>query len=132
MTRTEYLAAVDPASTQLVAEHKRRFAVLRAMGPGVWLQSVTGSLTSKGTRSWGADIKISYCFGDDGCRAVQMVVASEWAVKRDRLVMVKLDESDERWNGPRPWETDDLVVRTGSRVVVGGHQGQRVSPAATR
>jgi hypothetical protein len=118
-----YLAAVDPASTKLVAEQKRRFAMLRAMGPGVWDQEVSGSLKSRSSRAWIASIKVSYCFGESTCRSVQVVVESEWAFKNDRILMTKLKETGSAWNGPRPWETDDLVVRTGERVVIGATKG---------
>jgi hypothetical protein len=113
-----YLAAVDPAKTSLIAEHKRRFDVLRAMGLGVWEQGLTGTFRAKGERSWTADIKILYCFGGKDCRSVQLVTRSQWTFRDDRLRMVDLDDSDPRWNGPRPWETDKLTVRTGKRVVL--------------
>ena len=113
-----FLVAVDPSNARLVAEHKRRFKVLRAMGPGVWTQALTGGIRTTGTREWRAEIKISYCFGDATCQAVELVVTTEWAVKNDHLVMVELEPSESQWNGPRPWETDDLSVGTGKRVVV--------------
>jgi hypothetical protein len=114
-----YLAVVDPDNTKLMAEQKRRFVMLRAMGPGVWTQGISGSLRSRAGRSWTASIKVSYCFGEPTCRSVQLVVDTEWAFKRDRVLMTKLKESGSAWNGPRPWETDELVIRTGSRVVLG-------------
>lgn len=113
-----FLAVVDPTNAALVAEHKRRFKVLHAMGPGVWTQAVTGSLRTHDSRSWTADIKIGYCFGAATCSSVQLVVSSEWAYKNDRLVMVDLKPSDPQWNGPRPWETDELTVLAGKRVVM--------------
>lgn len=114
-----YLAAVDPASTKLVTEQKRRFAMLRAMGPGVWEQAVSGSLKSRSSRAWTASIKVSYCFGEPDCTSVQVVFDSEWAFKNDRILMTRLKESGSAWNGPRPWETDELVIRTGTRVILG-------------
>jgi hypothetical protein len=114
-----YLAVVDPDNTKLVAEQKRRFTMLRKMGPGVWTQGISGSLRSRANRAWTASIKVSYCFGEPTCRSVQLVVDTEWAFKRDRVLMTKLKESGSAWNGPRPWETDELVIDTGTRVVVG-------------
>lgn len=113
-----YLAAVDPTNADLVALHKRRFRVLQEMGIGAWTEALTGGLTASGSRSWQGDIKISYCFGAATCTPVPLVVTSEWDVKDDRLVMVSLEESEAQWNGPRPWETDDLSVYTGNRVVI--------------
>ena len=130
-----YLAVVDPGSTKLMAEQKRRFTMLRAMGPGVWAQSIVGgSLRSRSSRSWTASIKVSYCFGDPECRSVQLVADSEWAFKRDRILMTKLKESGSNHNGPRPWETDDLVIRTTSRVVMGATKANasRLNEAAVR
>jgi hypothetical protein len=114
-----FLAIVDPVNAQLVAEHKRRFKILHAMAPGVWTQAVSGTLKSNSDRSWQGDIKISYCFGASTCQAVQLLVSSAWEFKSDRLVMVDLKPSESQWNGPRPWEVDDLSIATGQRVVIG-------------
>lgn len=113
-----FLAPVDSTNGQLVQEHQRRFRVLRAMGPGVWTQSVSGIPRASGERAWTADVRISYCFGAASCQAVQLVVGSEWALRDDRLLMIGLTPSDSSETGPRPWETDDLSVKTGERVVV--------------
>jgi hypothetical protein len=113
-----YLAAVDQDNATLLAEQTHRYNVLRAMGPGVWTQDLTGGLKDGSARSWQADIKISYCFGAATCTSAQLVESSTWGVKGDRLVMVGLVASDASWNGPRPWETDDLAVATGQRVVI--------------
>jgi hypothetical protein len=114
-----YLAAVDPSNSKLVAEHKRRFKVLNAMSPGVWRQTVAGGLKASGERAWDAAVRISYCFGDTTCQPVHISVATEWRFKSDRLVMVGLHTSTSAGNGPRPWETDELSVTTGKRVVLG-------------
>jgi hypothetical protein len=111
-----FVAPVDPGNTRLMAEHKRRFSVLHAMGPGVWSQAVSGSLRGRDSRTWDAIVKISYCFGGVTCRAVPMTVVTQWRFKDDRLLLVRLDQSTS--NGPRPWETDDLSVAKGKRVVV--------------
>jgi hypothetical protein len=113
-----YLAAVDPDNAKLVQDHQRRFKVLHAMGPGVWTQDVAGALKDRGARSWKADIKISYCFGAATCSAVELVESSTWELKGDHLLMVALEQSDPGWNGPRPWETDELTVQVGKRVVM--------------
>jgi len=113
-----YLAVVDPANTKLVDEHKRRFKVLRAMGPGVWTQTPAALPRDYGERSWKADIKVSYCFGAATCALVVLVESSVWEVKADHLVMSDLKQSEPTWNGPRPWETDDLTVLVGQRVVM--------------
>lgn len=115
---TGFLAPVDPANPTLVGEHRRRFTVLRAMGLGVWTETSDAKLTSAGDRAWKVDIRISYCFGAATCRAVTLPMGSSWRLKNDRLVMVGLELSDPDWNGPRPWEVDDLTVRRGDRVVV--------------
>jgi hypothetical protein len=113
-----FLAPVDPANSKLVAEHKRRFTALRAMGLGAWTESVSGALTSTGARSWTTEVKITYCFGDPTCRTVPLPVGTSWSFKNDQLVMVALKVSDADWNGPRPWETDELSVLRGDRVVL--------------
>ncbi|HEX6870992.1 MAG TPA: hypothetical protein VF163_07840 [Micromonosporaceae bacterium] len=113
-----YLAPADPGNARLLADLKRRFKVLRAMRPGVWTQTVSGGLTSRGVRTWETDIKISYCFGDASCQSVQLLVGSTWSVKQNRLALVALAHSEASLNGPRPWEIDDLSVKTGKRVVV--------------
>lgn len=115
---TRFLAPVDPANEQLLADLTRRYSVLTQMGVGQWAQSVKSSPRSTGDRSWDADIKISYCFGAPTCRMVALTVGSEWQFKGDHLVLVDLDSSDANQMGPRPWEDDELTVGTGDRVVV--------------
>jgi hypothetical protein len=116
-----FLAVVDPTNTKLVAEHKRRFKVLRAMGPGVWTENVSGAPSSIGSggQSWRVDLRISYCFGPPPCASVVLEVESKWSLVDNRLVMADLESSDDDWIGPRPWETDDLTIATGTRTIVG-------------
>jgi hypothetical protein len=120
-----YLAAVDPDNEDLLAEHRRRFEVLRAMGPGVWTQNVTGIPKFNGDRAWTADLRVSYCFGESTCEPVQLVVGSEWELRDDNLVMTDLTPSGADEIGPRPWETDDLSVRTGERVIVASQKANQ-------
>jgi hypothetical protein len=108
----------DPANATLIADLKRRFGVLRAMGLGTWTESLTGGLTQGTGRSWSGDIKISYCFGDKGCVPTQVTESSRWEVHYDQLVMVTLGKSDPQDNGPRPWEVDQLTVVKGKRAIV--------------
>ena len=115
-----FLAVVDPNNAKLLAEHKRRFKVLRAMGPGVWTEKVSGAPSSIGSgRSWRVDLQISYCFGPSPCASVVLEVESKWSLVDNRLVMADLESSDDDWIGPRPWETDDLTIATGTRTIVG-------------
>ncbi len=114
-----FLAVVDPHNSTLLAEHKRRFKVLRAMSPGVWTETVNGAPSSiGGGRSWRVDLQISYCFGPPPCASVAIEVESKWSLVDNRLVMVDLASSDDDSTGPRPWETDDLTVATGKRTIV--------------
>lgn len=116
-----FLAVVDPTNTKLLAEHKRRFKVLRAMNPGVWTENVSGAPSSIGSggQSWRVDLRISYCFGPSPCASVALEVESKWSLVDNRLVMADLESSDDDWIGPRPWETDDLTIATGTRTIVG-------------
>jgi hypothetical protein len=113
-----YLAVADPSATALVADQTRRYKALHAMGLGQWTEAVTGSVTENGARSWSADIKISYCFGTKTCEPVQIVEASEWTLQNDHIALAKVTNSTAEWNGPRPWEADELTVQTGQRVVM--------------
>jgi hypothetical protein len=130
---TRYLAPVDPANEQLLADLTRRFKVLTQMGVGQWVQTLRAAPRSTGDRTWDADIKISYCFGAPTCRAVGLTVGSAWQFKNDQLVLVSLESSDSNQMGPRPWENDDLTVGTGDRVVVAAAKsnGWRVADAVT-
>jgi hypothetical protein len=114
-----FLAVADPANAGLVNDLARRYKTLQAMGPGVWTQSMSGSFVSNGGRRWSVDIKTSYCFGDPSCRPIQLLAGSEWGVSGKRLVLTRLEATNTRWNGPRPWENDALTVQTGDRVVIG-------------
>jgi len=113
-----YVGFADPTNKTLVADLTRRFAALRAMGPGVWQQTLSGGLTVTGGRSWSADIRISYCFGDANCRPSTVIEEGFWEYKSDRLMMTKLVPAGPDQNGPRPWESDTLVVARGSRVII--------------
>jgi hypothetical protein len=113
-----YLAAADQDNDDLVADLERRFTVLRDMGIGQWGQEVAATPRSIGEKSWRADIRISYCFGDPTCRVNTVVVTSEWAFRNDRLRLTVLNPATAREIGPRPWETSELVVAKGTRVVV--------------
>jgi hypothetical protein len=111
-------AVADPANATLVADLKRRFAVLRALGLGQWTETLTGGLHESTSRSWSGDIRISYCFGERSCTAAEVVESSRWEVRNDQLVMVALGKTDPDENGPRPWETDQLSVVRGKRAIV--------------
>lgn len=113
-----FLAAVDPSATGLLAEHKKRYRVLRAMGLGVWDEATTGSAVNAGGQSWSISLRFHYCFGSASCDVVEMETGSQWQLKNDRIVLTALAHSDVKWSGPRPWEVDDLTVATGDRVVV--------------
>jgi hypothetical protein len=112
-----YVAPADPGNTDLVAELKMRFADLHAMGLGAWTQTL-GSMQSAGNHIWTADLTIDYCFGDATCSAAELTETTRWSVVGGRLVLSKLDPAGPDDNGPRPWETDTLTVKTGKRVVV--------------
>ena len=111
-------AVADPANATLVADLKRRFTVLRAMGLGQWTETLTGGLQQSTSRSWSGDIRISYCFGDKSCVASEVIESSRWEVHNDQLVLVELGKTDPDENGPRPWETDQLSVVQGKRAIV--------------
>ncbi|GAA1761944.1 hypothetical protein [Luedemannella helvata] len=115
---TAYLAPVDPANKSLVAEHRKRFRVLRGLGVGRWTASIGGVPTDDGYRTWRATITVGYCVGDASCKPVSLHMRSRWAYKGGTLRLVKLDESTVSDQGPRPWEVDDLQVKAGKRVVV--------------
>jgi hypothetical protein len=114
----KYLAPVDPANAGLVSTYHRLYRNLHAMGLGVFTEAVTGGLTPDGTRSWHTDVAITYCFGTSSCRTVALPVGTAWQFKNDRLLLVDLKQSSADWDGPRPWETDDLKVALGKRVVI--------------
>jgi hypothetical protein len=113
-----YLAAVDPGEGDLRSDLQRRFEVLRQMGVGQWSQAVRGRPLVTGELSWRADISVTYCFGEPNCRPNAVVFGSDWRLAGDRIVMTDVDYSGEEQVGPRPWETTDLAVATGSRTVV--------------
>jgi hypothetical protein len=114
---TGYVAPADPGNTTLVNTLKMRYADLHAMGLGVWNQSL-GDLRATGDKIWTADLTIDYCFGDPTCAQAEIIESTRWSLVGSRLVLSKLDPASADDNGPRPWETDSLTVRTGKRVIV--------------
>ena len=126
-----YLAPVDPANKALVAEHRKRFRVLRGLGMGQWTASINGTPSDDGYRTWRATITIGYCVGDASCKPVPLHMRSRWSYKGGTLRLVKLDESTVKDQGPRPWEVDDLQVKSGNRVVVAATSANARRLAAT-
>lgn len=112
-----YLASADPLEQDLVTRLRRRFSVVRAMGPGVWTQSVT-DVVRVSDDFWHVRLKVKYCFGEADCTPTWFEVRSRWRLRDGRLVMTGLDDSGEYDRGPRPWETEELIVRAGRRVIV--------------
>ncbi|MBX6751218.1 MAG: hypothetical protein IRY85_16385 [Micromonosporaceae bacterium] len=113
-----YLAAVDPDDTRLRDDLRRRFAVLSQMGVGQWSQEVRTTPDVTGQYTWHAQIRISYCFGDQTCRPNSLLIGTDWRLRDDHLVLTGLAYSGADQVGPRPWEADELVVATGTRTVV--------------
>jgi hypothetical protein len=114
---TGWLAIADSGNTDLINNLKLRYANLHAMGVGVWSQ-VIGPLQAAGDKIWSAQLTVNYCFGDANCAQAQIDESTRWSVVNGRLVLSKLDPTPPDDNGPRPWETDQLTVKTGQRVVV--------------
>lgn len=114
-----FLAVIDPDNSNLVGDLTRRYQTLHAMGLGVWTQTMSGAFVASGSRHWRVDIKTTYCFGDPDCRPIQLLAGSEWGVRDNRIVLTRLEATNSKWNGPRPWENDALTVKTASRVVIG-------------
>jgi hypothetical protein len=114
---TGYIALADPSNATLVGTLKMRFADLHAMGLGAW-QETLQELRPNGDKIWTADLTIDYCFGESTCSQAEITESTRWSVADGRLVLSKLDPAGADDNGPRPWETDTLTVRTGKRVVV--------------
>ncbi len=119
---TRYLAPADSENQRLIADLQRRYRVVREMGVGQWTQTIRTTPKVIGERTWSADIKLSYCFGEVTCRANNLILATEWRFSDDRLWLTELEASESDQYGPRPWETSDLVIGAGSRVVVASAQ----------
>src|SRR5262249_9063979 len=64
------------------------------------------------------------------CEPVNISAWSRWAYKANKLLMVRMDHSSASDQGPRPWEVDDLVVKTGKRSVVATTTGNAARLAA--
>jgi hypothetical protein len=114
---------VDPTNKALVAEHRKRFKILRAMNLGQWKEDTRSGAYDDGVRAWWINLSVGYCVGNTDCEIVKLSMKSRWAYKSGKLVMIKLDKSGVADQGPRPWEVDDLVVKTGKRSVVATTKG---------
>jgi hypothetical protein len=113
-----FLGSVDPANAKFVTEQTRRFQVLRRMEAGVYREVVTGNPSEDGQRRWRLDTDMFYCFGPANCNQVRLPTESAWVFRDGRLRLADIKASPADWNGPRPWEVDDLQVRVGERVVI--------------
>ena len=108
---------------RLIADLQRRYRVVREMGVGQWTQAIRTTPKVIGERSWSADIKLSYCFGESTCRVNNLIVGTEWRFSDDRLWLIRPGghrnpTSTGRVHGRRA----ELAVGAGSRVVVASAQ----------
>jgi hypothetical protein len=131
--KTDYVAVADPSNTSLVKTLTTRYANLHAMGIAVWNQFLGALKPAGGAHTWNAQLVIDYCFGDPSCAKAEVTEQTRWTVLGDRLVLSKLDAATSDDFGPRPWETDDLTVKAGKRVVVAATQSNawRIPEALT-
>lgn len=114
-----FLASIDPAAKSLVTEQRRRFRLLRTLRMADYREKVDDWPKAKGARSWEMTISTHYCVVEAGCLAApQLPMGSTWTFRNGTLLITKINLSGEEWNGPRPWEVNDLVVKEGKRVIV--------------
>lgn len=115
-----FVAIADPDNAKLRADLTRRYANLRALGPGVWRTTMIPNLT-RDELDVSVPLGVAYCFGPPTCQPATVMNQSEWALKDGHLWLEKLGTDTSV--GPRPWEVSDLVVRTGERVIVAVPKG---------
>lgn len=113
-----FLSIVDPLDEQLREDLRRRYDVLRQMGVGQWSQDLRTAPDVTGDYSWRADVRVTYCFGDETCRPNSVEIRTEWRLDGDRLVLTDMAPAGADQAGPRPWEAGELAVATGDRTVV--------------
>jgi hypothetical protein len=113
-----YEAIADPSNSALVTLLQNRYDSLRAMGLGIWRQTLQGGIQDTGGRQWSANLHIQYCFGDPTCLPADVMETSSWQMVGNHLVLTTLAPSQQYGFAPRPWEFSKLVVRAGKRVVV--------------
>jgi hypothetical protein len=113
---TGFVAIAHPGNSKLRNDLSRRYANLHALGPGVWHTAMIPNLTRNEPLRWSASLGVAYCFGPPTCQPAAVVNQSEWVVEDGRLVLDALGTDISV--GPRPWETTDLVVEKGERVIL--------------
>lgn len=118
LNKGDQAAFLAPAAgnAEVEAALKKRFAGLRALKVADVKQTVSLAPEPAGEPGrWNAQIRFDYCLGGAGCGVEGPVMTSAWEETSGGLRLVDIDPTS---YGPRPWEVDDLVVRTGKRVIV--------------
>ncbi|WP_144022800.1 hypothetical protein [Asanoa hainanensis] len=112
-----FLAIADPASPAQ-ATLTAQFASLRAMKVTRWVPSADSIPSSVGPRKWRTLIEVEHCFVEPDCKPMTITYGTVWTDTAAGLKLVGVEPSMSTYDGPRPWEVDQLVVAHGKRVTV--------------
>jgi hypothetical protein len=124
----KWLAPVDPGRPELVARYRTMFESLRALGVVNFNYFALGLKSDPLAAKVSIDATIDYCMAG-GCPLgavdppppeAHQLLTIETVDGRQRITSMRVDEPKQDGLDPVPWEEQDLVVRTGARVVVAG------------
>ncbi|MDG4822603.1 hypothetical protein O7635_12145 [Asanoa sp. WMMD1127] len=122
--QAKFVGTADPASPA-ARTLRAQFASLRAMKISRWSPSAEAIPSSVGPRKWRALVEVDHCFVEPDCAPMSITYGTVWADTAAGLKLTAIEPSMSTYDGPRPWEVDQLVVATGKRVVVATTQALR-------
>ncbi|QGN49805.1 hypothetical protein GKC29_25255 [Micromonospora sp. WMMC415] len=138
-----WMAPVDPGNAALVEHYRNLFRILRALQVTRWDPEFTMSIPPILAHGQAPNVHIDmwYCFANATCPAptketrylhgptprFRMVVDFGLRVSSGGYLItaVKQPKGDHHAGRPLPWESADLTVATGDRVIVAAAPGQQ-------
>lgn len=112
-----FLAVADPKSPAAKVL-REQFASLRAMKIARWEPAADALPAAVAGARWRALVEVDHCFVEPDCAPMSITYGTVWANTAAGVRLVGVEPSMSSFDGPRPWEVDQLVVATGKRVVV--------------
>jgi hypothetical protein len=122
----QWLAAIDPAKTQLVAQYKAMFESLHGLGVANFGYRQKNLRSKPESPKIEIAATIEYCMSDCGLGSVSpappsahQYVTIETVGGQQRITAMRVEPKNDNLD-PAPWEEKDLVVRAGKRVIAAG------------
>jgi hypothetical protein len=126
----KWLAPVDPAQPKLLAQYRAMFRSLRGLGVANFSYYAQKLQSNPAAKKLSIAVTIEYCMSSCGLGSVDpptpevhQFLTIEPVGGRQRITSMRVEKNKDTLD-PVPWEEQDLVVRTGTRVIVAGPRSE--------